>query len=101
MCHAIAEFIGGLAIRLYSDALADFSPASMPHMTEMRAPPIAQWFYGLATVAPFRDVLLCIRAVDVFHAVFNQVCYECHCVHPATAMEPYLDLNDAQQHKGQ
>lgn len=73
MCHALAQFIGGLAIRLYSEvgcfwlfvfglissvippivhpkfhsiqALADFNANYMPHMSEMVAPPVAQWFY--------------------------------------------------------
>ena len=128
MCHALAQFIGGLAIRLYSEvgcfwlfvfglkssvippivhlkfhsiqALADFNANYMPHTSEMVAPPVAQCFYGLGPNAPFRDVLLCIRAHDMFHSVFNQVSYECHCMHPTSAMEPYLDLDDARP-KGQ
>lgn len=60
----------------------------------MKAPYLAQWFYGLSPDAPFTDVLLCIRADDVFHSLFNEICYECHCVHPASVLEKHLDLQD-------
>ena len=66
MCHPLAKIIGGLAVRLYSTALDDMDAWHMPRLTELHAPIIAQWFYGLGPSASIRDVFLCIRADDVF-----------------------------------
>lgn len=92
MCHSLAQFIGALAVNLYSAALKDMDAGYMPLSQELAAPHVAQWFYGLSPTSSFRDVLLSIRADDVFHATFNQVCFEAHCKHPVAAMEKHLDL---------
>jgi len=100
MCHSLAKFIGGLAVRLYSTALDDMDAGHMPCLTELHAPIIAQWFYGLGPSASIRDVFLCIRADDVFHTMFNEVCYETSCSRPLATVEPLLDLKD-EHAKGQ
>lgn len=94
LCHAIAPFIGDLAVRLYTTAISDIDAKHMPRMAgELIAPPVAQWFYGLEANPPFRDVLLCIRADDVFHTAFNEVCYEMHCAHPVASIARHLELH--------
>lgn len=90
ICHSATRFTAFFATQFFTDAIKAADRGEMPHLLSLRAPPVAQWFYGPPAGATYRDTLLNIRADDGFHVLFNEVCCETGCHHPVAQLEKYL-----------
>lgn len=90
---SIDRHMNAYATQVHTDALhaLDKKDNQMSRIDTATAPPQAQWFWSLPAHAPFRDVLLSIRADDTCHSLANDVALD-HRKHPVAAMERYLDL---------
>ena len=98
LCLSIDRHLNALAIQVHTDVLSALdkdraTKEGMMHMNEMTAPPAACWFWSLPLNAPFRDVVLAMRADDTFHTTLNEIGAEIDPVKPAKEIARYLDTH--------
>jgi hypothetical protein len=69
--HRFVGYLEEEAVHTYSKLLQSMDSGKMKEWTETKAPREAIEYYNLSADAKMRDVILCVRADEVFHREYN------------------------------